>query len=137
MPRNIFFEKQKVYVSLKWTAGPGPNAGVISFAHRNFAGHCYLNSKSTYSHGHDRTLAQEVAEQGFNLQQAPGFFAAPDNGGRRPVIGLGGGDRFLGYRTFKNLDEAIAYLNAVGLIVNPLDFSLEMHIRKTVKNRQA
>jgi len=125
MPRDIFLVTTNLYYALKWPPPPlngprrprEPNAGVISFSQRNFQGICYVNSKAIYERVEDLTLAQELAAQGFNFL-ADGFHEAPvEANGRRPVMGQGGGCSYLGYRTFENLDGAIAYLNANGLVV--------------------
>ena len=128
MPRDIFLVSQPEgrYYSLKWAPpplnGPRPpresNAGAISFSTRNFEGTCYVNSKAVYWGGGDRTLAEEISEQGFNFQ-ADGFHEAPFAANNlRGVMDYGGGRRYLGYRTFENLNGATAYLKSVGIIVN-------------------
>jgi len=127
MPRDIFLVSQPEgrYYSLKWAPpplnGPRPpresNAGVISFSTRDFAGDCYVNSKAVYWRGGDRTLAEEIENQGCDFKDN-GFHAAPvDAQGRAHVKGYGGGLSYLGYRTFANLNSAIAYLKSVGIII--------------------
>ena len=127
MRRDIFLVSQPVgrYYSLKWDPPPlngtrpkrEPNAGAISFSTREFAGDCYVNSKAVYWGGGDRTLAEEIENQGFDFQDN-GFHAAPvDAQGRARVMDYGGGRSYLGYRTFANLNSAIAYLKSVGIII--------------------
>jgi hypothetical protein len=110
--RVIQVDKQGSYLALKWVCGKyNKNAGAISFDRPDFSGPCHVNSKISHAGG-DLSLWEQIRSNGFE-------FFGPDFSPSRTgaVEGYGGGNGYIGYRTFGNERDARRYLWQTGFIV--------------------